>query len=158
MSLFQRSAHADAWPENSCAQPPLAAACDAEIADCSGVEDVSAVSTPTNFVNLYDVPLLAANVTPWLALRFFALLVEELEVGWTAVLSVEATAPALPVAVWNATSTVRAPLTAPPPVWVTRRAPAPSMRSVTVVSPLHRGVTVSRTAPTCGLLRAAITS
>src|SRR3954469_798052 len=158
MSLFQRSAHADAWPENSWAQPPLAAACDAEIADCSGAEEGSAVSTPTNLVNSYDVPLRAANVTPWLAVRSCALLVDELEVGWTAVLSVEASAPALPVAVWNATSTVRAPLTAPPPVWVIRRAPAPSMTSVTVASPLHRGVTVRRTAPTCGLLRAAITS
>src|SRR3954468_24669647 len=136
MSLFQRSAHADAWPENSWAQPPLAAACDAEIADCSGAEEVSAVSTPTNLVNSYDVPLRAANVTPWLAVRSCALLVDELEVGWTAVLTSGATAPPWPVPVLNATPTVRAPLTARPPVWVTRRARAPSMTSVTVAPPL----------------------
>src|SRR4051794_610860 len=158
MSDFHRAAHAEACAAKSLDQPPLAADCEAEMADCSGVVDVSAVSTPTNFVNSYDVPLRAAKVTLWLALRFFALLVEVLEVGVTAVLSVDATAPALPVAVWNATSTVGAPLTEPPPVWLIRRAPAPSMRSVTVALPLHRGVTVRRTAPTCGLLRAAITS
>src|SRR3954447_12493237 len=158
MSLFHRSAHADAWPENSWAQPAFAALWDAAIADCSGIDDVSAVSTPTNLVNSYAVPLRAANVIAWFALRFFALFVDEVEVGETAVLSVDATAPALPVAVLNATSTVRVPLTAPPPVWLIRRAPAPSMTSVTVASPLQCGVTVSRTAPTCGLLRAAITS
>src|SRR5215212_7661176 len=132
MSLFQRSAHADAWPENSWAQPPLAAPCDAEIADCSGAEEVSAVSTPTNLVNSYDVPLRASKESAWLAVRFSAVAVLVADVGCTAVASVEATAPALPVAVWNATSTVRAPATLPPPVWLIRRAPAPSMTSVTV--------------------------
>src|SRR5215213_9363467 len=158
MSLFQRSAHADAWAENSFDQPPLAAACDAAIADCSGVEEVSAVSTPTNFVNSYELPLRASKVSAWLAVRFCAAAVLVADLGCTAVARVEATAPALPVAVVNPTSTVRAPVTVPPPVWLIRRAPAPSMTSVTVAEPFQRGVTVSRTAPTCGLLRAAITS
>src|SRR3954462_4381601 len=102
MSLFQRSAHADAWPENSWAQPPLAAAWDAEIADCSGAEEVSAVSTPTNFVNSYDVPLRASNVIAWLAVRFCAAPVAEADFGGTAVLNVDATAPAVPVVVRKA--------------------------------------------------------
>ena len=76
----------------------------------------------------------------------------------TAELSVEATAPAFPVEVWKVTSTVRAPPTAPPPVWLTRRAPAPSITSVTVAGPFQCGVIVMRTAPTCGLLRAAMMS
>jgi hypothetical protein len=84
--------------------------------------------------------------------------VAEADFGGTAVLNVDATAPSVPVVVRKATSTVPAFATAPPPIWVTLRAPAPSITSVTVVGPFHRGVTVSFTAPTCGRSRAAITS
>src|SRR5215210_7805351 len=132
MSLFHRSAHAAAWPENSLAQPAAAACWEAAIADCSGVGEVSAVSTPTNFVNSYDAPLRASKVSAWLAVRSRALFVAVDAVGGTAVASVDATAPAFAVLVWNATSTVFESLTAPPPVWLMRRAPAPSMTSVTV--------------------------
>src|SRR5215213_11921641 len=97
---------------------------------------------PTNFVNSYDVPLRASNESACWAVRFWAVAVLLDAFGATAVARVEATAPSLPVAVRNATSTVRAAPTAPPPVWLIRRAPAPSMTSVTVADPLHRGVTV----------------
>ena len=158
MSLFHRSAQAEACPASTADQPVLAAAWDAEIADCSGADDVSAVSTPTNFANSYDAPLRASKVISWLAVRFCAVPADESDFGGTAVLNVEATAPSLPVVVRKATSTVRAPVTAPPPVWVTLRAPAPSITSVTVAGPFHRGVIVSFTAPTCGRSRAASTS
>ncbi len=157
-SLFHRFDHAETCPASTEAQPALAAAWDAEIADCSGAEDVSAVSTPTNFVNSYDVPLRASKVIAWLAVRFCAVPVAEADFGGTAVLNVDATAPPVPVVVRKATSTVRAFATAPPPIWVTLRAPAPSITSVTVAGPFHRGITVSFTAPTCGRSRAAITS
>ena len=45
------------------------------MADCAGVEEVSAVSTPTNFVNSYELPLRASNVSAWLAVRFCAVAV-----------------------------------------------------------------------------------
>src|SRR3954462_8602832 len=106
MSLFHRSAHAEAWPEKSLAQPALAACWDAEIADCSGVEEVKSVSTPTNFVNSYVLPLRASKVTAWLVVSPDALFVAEVDVGWMPVLSVEAPAPVFPVAVSKATSTV----------------------------------------------------
>src|SRR5215207_7093217 len=158
MSLFHRSAQAEACPASTAAQPALAAPWDAEIADCSGAGDVSAVSTPTNLVNSYDVPLRASKVSAWLAVRFCAVPVADDDFGGTAVLKVDATAPWVPVVVRNATSTVRAPETAPPPVCVTLRAPAPSITSVTIAGPFHRGVTVSFTAPTCGRSRTASTS
>ena len=55
------------------------------------------MSTPTNFVNSYDVPLRASKVIAWLAVRFCAVAVAETDFGGTAVLSVEATAPSVPV-------------------------------------------------------------
>jgi hypothetical protein len=158
MSLCHRSAQAAACPASSADQPVAAACWEAEIADCSGDIDVSAVSIPTNFVNSYDVPRRASKVSFRLAVRFCAVVPADTELGWTAVLKVEATAPSDPVAVRKATSIVDEPATAPPPVWVIRRAPAPSMTSVTVADPFQRGVTVNLTAPTCGRLRAASTS
>src|SRR5689334_2113768 len=126
MSLCHSCAHADACPASSAAQPVAAARWDAEIAEGSGVGDVSAVSTPTNFVNAYAVPRRASKVISRLTVRFCAALVGGADLGSTVVLRVDATAPSVPVAVRNATSIVDEFGTAPPPVWVTRRAPAPS--------------------------------
>src|SRR5689334_1325184 len=123
MSLFHRSAHAAACPASSADQPVAAACWEAEIADCSGAGDVSAVSTPTNFVNSYDVHLRASKVNSWLAVRSCAFRPADTDLGWTAVLTVEATAPSVPVAVRKETSIVDEFATAPPPVWVSRRAP-----------------------------------
>ena len=64
------------------------------------------MSTPTNFVNSYDVPLRASKVIAWLAVRFCAVPVAEADFGGTAVLNVDATAPPFPVVVRKATSTV----------------------------------------------------
>jgi hypothetical protein len=107
------------------------------------------------------VPELAWNETALLADRFSASGLSFVPVGRTPApgFSVDATAPALlVVGVVKVTSTVESSFTAPPPVWTIRRAPAPSMRSVTVAPPLQCGTMVMRTAPTWGSSRSAMTS
>src|SRR3954471_2171092 len=162
MSLFHRSAQAAEWSPNRPFQPCAAAVRDAATADASGVGEVSAVSTPTNFVSSYEPPDCTSNLTLSLVVSLFALLLALVLVGLTPLpgLSVDATVPAVP-RVWVVKLTsIEAgdPDTAPPPVCTSRRAPAPSMASVTVAGPLQCGTIVMWTAPTCGLARSATIS
>src|SRR5919205_85493 len=86
MSLFHRSCQAAACSENSCDHPLLAACCDADTAELSGLLEVSAVSTPTYLTNWYELPEAARKLTASLADRFAAfglrLLVDLRPAGW----------------------------------------------------------------------------
>src|SRR5689334_15466984 len=98
MSLRHRSDQAAAWSAKTEVHPSAAAFCDAATAEVSGAPDVNAVSTPTTFVNWYDVPDLAENVTASFAVRFCAVALTSRLVVLTllSTLSVEATVPAVP--------------------------------------------------------------
>src|SRR4029453_3280160 len=160
MSLCHRSAHAAAWPASKADQPCPAASWEAATADFSGLDEVRAVSTPTYLTNSYDSPERTGTASDWLALRSASPGLRLAEEAATPApgFNVEATVPAVPVvSVLKVTSTVGGPL-GPPPVWTSLRAPAPSMRSVTVAWPSQCGVTRRRTAPTCGCTRSAMTS
>src|SRR5665647_1382861 len=128
MSLCHRSDHAAAWSANTAAHPSAAAFCEAATADASGLPDVRAVSTPTNFVNSYDAPDFTGNLTASVAVRLAALAPTSLLVALTPLprLSVAASVPAVP-----------------------------SIRSVTVAGPFQCGTIVMRTAPTRGWARYA---
>src|SRR4029079_1922504 len=121
---------------NNEVHPSAAAFCEAATADVSGAPEVSAVSTPTTFVKSYDVPDLTANVTASFAVSCLAGALTSRLTDPTVLpgLRVDATVPAVPSA-WVAKFPLieaREPATAPAPVGTSRRAPAPSMRSVTV--------------------------
>ena len=136
---------------------------EAEIADCSGASDVSAVSTPTNLVNSYDVPLPRVErdgpIAGTASLACFSV-DDRRGLDARAGASVEATAPSfVPSRTEGHVRSVAEPLTSrhrPSGSRGGRR--APSRPSVTSAAPLQCGVIVRRTAPTCGLLRAASTS
>src|SRR3954453_22104421 len=157
MSLCHRSDHAAAWSANTADHPLAAAFCEAVTADVFGVPDVSAVSTPTNFVSSYDVPDFTGNLTASDAVRFCAVALTSLLVALTPLprFIVDATVPAVPsVSVAKFTSIEAGdPFTAPPPVCTNRRAPAPSITSVTVAGPFQCGTIVMCTAPTRGSAR-----
>src|SRR5665647_2262706 len=158
MSLCHRSDHAAAWSANTAAHPSAAAFCEAATADASGLPDVRAVSTPTNFVSSYDVPDFTGNLTASVAVRLAALAPTSLLVALTPLprLSVAASVPAVPSVSVAKFTFIEAcdPLTAPPPVCTNRRAPAPSIRSVTVAGPFQCGTIVMRTAVSYTHLRA----
>src|SRR3954454_24420381 len=98
MSLFHRSAQAAEWSPNRPFQPWAAAVRDAATADASGVDEVSAVSTPTNFVSSYEPPDCTSNLTLSLAVSLFAFWLALVLVGVTPPpgVSVDATVPAVP--------------------------------------------------------------
>src|SRR2546421_1399582 len=151
MSLCHRFDHAAAWSANTAAHPSAAAFCEAATADASGLPDVSAVSTPTNFVSSYDVPDFTGNLTASVAVKFCAVALMSVLVALTPLprLTVDATVPAVPsVSVAKFTSIEAGePLIAPPPVCTNRRAPAPSITSVTGAGPFQCGAIVRRPAP-----------
>src|SRR3954462_11577602 len=101
MSLFQRSAQAAEWSPNTPFQPWAAAVRDAATADASGVDEVSAVSTPTNFVSSYDCPDCTLKLTASRAVRLLAFLLALVLVGFTPPpgVSVDPPVPAVP-SVW----------------------------------------------------------
>src|SRR2546423_14892169 len=131
MSLCHRSDHAAAWSANTAAHPSAAAFREAATADDSGVPDVSAVSTPTNFVSSYDVPDFTGNLTASDAVRFCAVALTSLLVALTPLprFIVDATVPAVPsVSVAEFTSIeAGGPDNATPPVRSNHRRAAASM-------------------------------
>src|SRR4051794_40041553 len=107
MSLCHRSVQAAAWSANNEVHPLAAAFCEAATADDPGVPEVSAVSTPTNFVMSYDVPDLTEKATASFAVSCVAVALTS-RLGALTVLPtsrVEATVPAVPN-VWVAKSTL----------------------------------------------------
>ena len=161
MSLFHRSDHALTCSPSTPLQPLVAAFCDAASADASGACEVRAVSMPTYFVKSYERPDWTEKLSASVAVRLFAV-GSNFRLGAPTPLasSVDATVPAVP-SVWVAkfTSMESAPdFVAFPPVCTSRRAPSPSIVSVTVAGPLQCGTIVMWTAPTRGSARSATTS